>query len=214
MTSAAISPRPRRRLSKTQWAGLVLVVIGLVAAGIGAWQLWGTNIATARAQHKFLKQLQGLPTAPASPNAPPLHTPPPAQPFMVIAIPRMHLRAAVVEGVRGQDLALGPGHVPGTALPGDSANIAIAGHRATHGAPFARIETLQVGDVVTLQTTNGVYTYQVIAQNGKPWRLVQPSDIGVLAPGTKEMLTLISCHPQWASTNRVIVLAKPIGRAS
>jgi sortase A len=129
---------------------------------------------------------------------------------MVIAIPRMHVRAAVVAGVTPEALALGPGHVPGTALPGGGANIAIAGHRATHGAPFARIETLQVDDLVTLQTKNGVYTYRVIAQNGKPWRLVQPSDVSVLAPGSKEVLTLISCHPQWASTNRVIVLAEPV----
>jgi len=199
-----------RRLRPTQWVGLGLVVVGLVAAGIGAWQLWGTNIGTERAQHRFLKELQDLPTKPAPIDAPPLQTPPAQQAFMVIAIPRMHVRAAVVEGVRPEDLALGPGHVPGTALPGAGTNIAIAGHRATHGAPFARIETLRVGDVVTLQTKNGVYFYEVIAQNGKPWRLVQPTDVAVLAPGNREMLTLISCHPQWASTNRVIVLATPI----
>lgn len=210
--SASESPateRPARR-SRIRWWALALIVVGLSVAGYASWQLWGTNIATARTQHKLLKQLQALPTSPAQPQATPLKTPPPSVAFMVIAIPRMHLRAAVVEGVALNDLAKGPGHVPGTALPGQGHNVAIAGHRATHGAPFASIETLQVGDLVTLQTKNGIYTYRVVSQNGRPWRLVQPSDVAVLAPGNKEMLTLISCHPQWASTNRVIVLAVPV----
>ena len=202
-----------RRPRSTRIAGLILVVAGLVVAGIGAWQLWGTGIETARIQHAFLKKLAALPTTPATINAPdlaPLVAPAAGQPFMIITIPRMHVRAAVVEGVAPEDIAKGPGHVPGTALPGGGHNIAIAGHRATHGAEFAAIETLQVGDHVMLRTKNGVYTYSVIAQNGKPWRLVQPTDLSVLRPGSREILTLISCHPQWASTNRVIVLAVPV----
>lgn len=197
----------------TRLFAVVLIVVGVAIAGYASWQLWGTNFANARVQHKLLKQLHDLPTTPAKPSAAPLKTPKPSNAFMVIAIPRMHLRAAVVEGVELSDLARGPGHVPGTALPGQGYNVAIAGHRATHGAPFASIETLRVGDLVTLQTKNGVYTYRVISQSGRPWRLVQPTDIAVLQPGTKEMLTLISCHPQWASTNRVIVLAVPVSPA-
>ncbi len=186
------------------------MIVGVTLAGIGAWQLWGTNFQNAHIQKQYLKKLATLPTTPARPDATPLPTPSRSQPFMVIGITRMHLRAAVVEGVAAADLAKGPGHVPGTSLPGQGHNIAIAGHRATHGAPFASIETLRVGDLVTLQTANGIYTYRVIAQDGKPWRLVQPSDVAVLQPGDSEVLTLISCHPQWASTNRVIVLAVPV----
>jgi sortase A len=187
-----------------------LVVVGVLAAGVGAWQVWGTNFVTAQTQHRLLKQLKDLPATPAPPNSPPLQAPRASTPFMIIDIPRMRVRAAVVEGVAPDDLAKGPGHVPGTALPGAGANVAIAGHRATHGAPFAAIETLRIGDLINLQTKNGIYTYQVISQSGKPWRLVQPSDVAVLTPGNKEVLTLISCHPQWASTNRVIVLAEPV----
>jgi len=129
---------------------------------------------------------------------------------MEIVIPSMHVRAAVVEGVANADIAMGPGHVPGTALPGQGRNIAIAAHRATHGAEFRYIESIHIGDLIYLHTKNGVYTYKVIPQHGRAWRLVQPADTYVLDPGNREILTLISCHPAWASTNRVIVLAVPV----
>ncbi len=49
----------------------------------------------------------------------------------------------VVEGVGNEDLALGPGHFPGTAQPGEIGNFAVAGHRATHGEPFAHLDKLK-----------------------------------------------------------------------
>ncbi|MBV8160606.1 MAG: class E sortase, partial [Acidimicrobiia bacterium] len=52
------------------------------------------------------------------------------------------------EGVGLDVLANGPGHWPGTAMPGDNGNAVVAGHRVTHTHPFLDIDQLQPGDQV------------------------------------------------------------------
>ena len=54
----------------------------------------------------------------------------------LIRIPAIGVDAAFVEGITDQALAEGPGHYPTTPMPGRGGNVAIAGHRTTHGAPF------------------------------------------------------------------------------
>ena len=49
-------------------------------------------------------------------------------------------------------------------MPGQYGNAAIAGHRTTHGQPFNRIDELQVGDEVIVETIVGRYTYLVTGQ--------------------------------------------------
>jgi Sortase domain len=48
-------------------------------------------------------------------------------------LPRLHLHWVVVEGVALADIRYAPGHYPGTALPGDPGNFAVAGHRLPGG---------------------------------------------------------------------------------
>ena len=45
----------------------------------------------------------------------------------------------VIEGVERKDLRKGPGHYPGTALPGQVGNFVVSGHRTTYSAPFNRL---------------------------------------------------------------------------
>ena len=49
------------------------------------------------------------------------------------------------------DLKEGPGHYPGTPLPGQAGNSAIAGHRTTYGAPFNRIDELVTFDALSAE---------------------------------------------------------------
>ena len=78
-----------------------------------------------------------------------------------IEIPRIGVDWIVVEGVDVADLRKGPGHYPGTALPGVRGNVAIAGHRTTYGAPFQDINELDPGDEIILTTVTGRYVYRV-----------------------------------------------------
>jgi sortase A len=123
----------------------------------------------------------------------------------------------VVEGVGDDDLARGPGHFPGTALPGDVGNFAVAGHRATHGEPFAHLDELAVGDPVVVETVDGWLTYDVT------WvRILSPSATEVLAPvaghpgeqARQRTLTLVTCNPRWSSTERLVVGAQLVERRS
>src|SRR5664279_3643171 len=52
---------------------------------------------------------------------------------------------AIVEGTSGSDLEKGPGHYPGTALPGDLGNFGVAGHRVGKGEPFLNLDQLRPG---------------------------------------------------------------------
>jgi sortase A len=121
----------------------------------------------------------------------------------------------VVEGVGDDDLARGPGHFPGTAMPGSIGNFAVAGHRATHGEPFANLDRLHAGDEVVVETMNGWLTYEVT------WvRILSPSATEVLEPvaghpgekATERTLTLVTCNPRWSSTERLVVGASLVER--
>ena len=57
------------------------------------------------------------------------------------------------------DLKKGPGHYPESPLPGQEGNAAIAGHRTTYGAPFNRIDELEPGDEIHVETIQGSFTY-------------------------------------------------------
>ena len=133
------------------------------------------------------------------------------QPFAFIRIPAFgpHWKFTLIQGTELQQLNVSPGHVPGTQLPGQLGNFAVAGHRVTAGNPFWSLPSLHAGDLVYIDTEYNTYTYRV---TGKPV-LVSPSDTSVLDPvpshpgerPAKRLITLITCDPAWTGTHRVIV---------
>ena len=117
----------------------------------------------------------------------------------------------VVEGVSDDDLKRGPGHFPETAMPGEVGNFAVAGHRATHGEPFADLDRVEEGDEIVVETVDGWLTYEVT------WvRILSPTAVEVLEPvaghpglePTARTLTLITCNPRWSSSERLVVGAQ------
>lgn len=113
-------------------------------------------------------------------------------------------KTPIISDVSGRALSIGVGHYPMTALPGESGNFAIAGHRATNGEPFARFEKLTEGDLVFVQTKAGFYTYELFEnqkiQEREVW--VLDSNPKGLAEGVDSLITLTSCDPRWNSTRR------------
>jgi sortase A len=102
-------------------------------------------------------------------------------------IPRLGLSAIVLEGVDDETLRLGVGHVPGTALPGRSGNLALAAHRDTFFHPLHRIHS---ADQIELTTPHRTYHYRVDSV-----RIVGPDDAAVLRPTPRPSLTLVTCYP-------------------
>jgi len=121
-----------------------------------------------------------------------------------LRVPRLDLSIVVVDGTDTSSLKRGPGLDGRTFMPGEGRLIYVAGHRTTFGAPFSAIDTLQVGDRVTLEMPYGRFTYVV-----QRHRIVDASDLSVLESGAGEEIALQACHPRFFATQRYIVWAVP-----
>lgn len=112
---------------------------------------------------------------------------PRGKPFSHLEIPRLHTSLYVVEGSDAQSLKKGPGHVKGSAMPGERGNCVIAGHRDLH---FRALKDIQVGDQITVQDAVGKFAYRVTGT-----KIVSPQQIEVLQPTKDSELHLITCYP-------------------
>jgi sortase A len=196
--------------------GEVCLTLGVVVALFLAYLMWGSGQRAARAQDQFSAQLNRewragpvpVGVLPARPDRITLMT---GEPFAFLRIPAFgpQWRFTIIEGTQLAQLNLSPGHVPGTQLPGELGNFAVAGHRVTAGNPFWGLPSLHGGDMVYIDTRYDTYAYQV---TGTPtW--VAPTDLAVLDPvpgqpgrrPTRRLITLITCDPAWTGTHRVIV---------
>ena len=116
------------------------------------------------------------------------------------------LERAMYEGIRMSTLDLGPGHWPGTAMPGELGNVALSGHRDSF---FRPLKDIAVGDVIELQNPFGTQNFEVTDIN-----IVDALDTSVLDPVDETVLTLITCYPFYYlgfAPDRYIVRARLIG---
>ena len=104
-----------------------------------------------------------------------------------ISVPRLHLSAMVREGVDRNTLRLAIGHIPATALPGKPGNVGVAGHRDTF---FRGLGDLRTQDEIHFSTLSGDFKYVV-----ESLIVVEPDNVGVLAPFSGNVLTLVTCYP-------------------
>lgn len=72
-------------------------------------------------------------------------------PIARLRMPREGVDLFVLEGAQGNSLAFGPGHLQGTALPGEGTSV-IGGHRDTH---FRFLKDVSPGDELLMQTRAG-----------------------------------------------------------
>ncbi|MET8681096.1 class E sortase [Streptomyces sp. NPDC004647] len=138
------------------------------------------------------------------------------QAYAVLRIPRIGVTAPVAQGV-GESAVLNRGyvgHYPRTAQPGRAGNVALAGHRNTHGEPFRYINRLRPGDELRIDTAEGRFTYRVakiLPQTSArdstvidrvPRSSVKPA-YGFSEPGY--YVTLTTCTPEYTSKYRLVV---------
>ncbi|MFF0448172.1 class E sortase [Streptomyces sp. NPDC004609] len=141
------------------------------------------------------------------------------QAYAILRIPRLGVVAPVAEGIgkRGVLDKGYVGHYPGTAQPGRAGNVALAGHRNTHGEPFRYINRLRAGDDIRVETRDAIYVYEV----DKALARTSPRDTGVIRPVPRSLvtpsagygepgyyLTLTTCTPEYSSKYRLIVWGK------
>ncbi|MCK9903294.1 class E sortase [Frankia sp. Cpl3] len=203
--------------------GELMITAGVVVVLFLAYQLWITDIFASRAQDQIRHDLttawtrQAVPgPEPGGPAAAPRPAVPPVElgdGIAVLRVPRFGANYApvVVEGVTTEALRRGPGHFPGTALPGGIGNFVVSGHRTTYGKPFSRVDELKVGDPIVVEVADRYFTYRVTGSEiVDPHRL----DVTYPVPGhlgeipTSSLMTLTTCHPRFSAKNRLIVYAE------
>ena len=198
--------------------GKALICFGMLLFLFVAYELWGTGFHERAGQkqlaasfnRKAAAPLTTLPSLPGSAESAPTTTTTVAPVDLhdgvaLIEIPSIDVSKYVVEGVDVEDLKKGPGHYPGTPLPGEKGNAAIAGHRTTYGAPFYNLSELNVGDAIFVTTSAGRFEYDVTGQ-----QVVSPDAVEVLNPTTDDRLTLTTCNPRYSAAERLIITAKLI----
>lgn len=119
-----------------------------------------------------------------------------------ISIPAIGLEETVYEGVSQRVLMSGPGHIKGSAYPGEKGNCAVSGHRVTFGGPFRNLHKLKSGDSIYVRFKDKSYVYKVV------WvRRVKPKDIWVISKTELPSLTLTTCDPPYSAKFRLVVRA-------
>lgn len=149
-------------------------------------------------------------TAPPTSTTEPLPVPepPPADAYAptpivdigAISIPKIGLNHRIYEGVTLTVINEGPGHWPGTAMPGKRGNTVFPGHRTTYSKPFGDLDKLAPGDEVIFDMPDGVYVYQV-----RETLIVLPTDLWVVDQTETPTFTLIACHPKGSARQRIVV---------
>ncbi len=197
--------------------GQLLITAGVVVLLFCVYELKVTNLYTEQQQKTLDTQLA---REWATPPLPPVRKPDQVRLAAFddgAGIARIYLPTlgrdqvhVVVEGVTHEDLKKGPGHYPGTAVPGAVGNMVVSGHRTTYGAPFNRLDELRPGDAVVIETRTFFFTYRVTGTT-----IVSPDALGETDPvpnhpgqvATQRLLTLTTCNPKYSARTRLVVRA-------
>ncbi|NLU32342.1 MAG: class D sortase [Clostridiaceae bacterium] len=125
----------------------------------------------------------------------------------VLIIEKINLRMIIMDGVDEETLRVAAGRMPGTGNFDEFGNVVLAGHRNyTFGKYFNRLDELEPGDKIIVQTKDKKLEYEVYKKH-----IIEPTDLSILEQSKDEkILTLFTCHPVAIATHRLVVHAKQI----
>lgn len=119
-----------------------------------------------------------------------------------IELPAIKIDVPMFEGVSLPTLDKGPGHWPGSAMPGGVGNVVIAGHRVSHNRPFYNIDKMKKGDQVVFNVRGGRYVYLV-----RELQIVDPDALWIVEQTPSKTATLFACHPKGSTKHRIVLFA-------
>ncbi|WP_158542793.1 class E sortase [Phytoactinopolyspora halophila] len=196
--------------------GELLLTAGVIVLLFVVYLLWGTGLQTASAQDDLREQLDFDQEQSDGDSSSSLQDLELGDAYGIIRIPRFgdDWEWVIVEGVEDDDLRNGPGHYPDSADPGELGNFGVAAHRAGHGEPFADFPELHVGDIVEVETAEGVFTYRLddAPDGDSDGNKINISDTWVVDPVPGEpsstepdeaRVTLTTCWPRLGSSHRM-----------
>jgi sortase A len=150
----------------------------------------------------------GAPATATTVPALPVPQPPPADaraptPEVVLgtlSLPTIGVSAPMGEGVTLTAVDRGPGHWPGTALPGQAGNVVVAGHRVTNTRPFYDLDRLRPGDHLVFTMADGAtWTYRLTRTE-----IVDDSALHIVNQTPARTATLFACHPKHSAAQRIV----------
>jgi sortase A len=197
---AVAPPEPRWTAGRIRRiCGLALLGIGVVLALFLVYEFAFTGFRESRSQRALLPVFeQRLATGTFGDPA----TPVPSGPVALLQIPSIGVHQVVVQGSSPSELKQGPGHMPGSPLPGEFGNSVILGHNRLYGGPFGGIDSLTKGDQIIAVTGQGRFRYDV-----EEVVTVAPGDKDVIGAALESRLTLVTSKSP-TSSDRVAVIAK------
>jgi sortase A len=149
------------------WVAVSAVVVVLVLYGVGPLleqraqsALIGDYRADIRQASFQSEGLAGIEL--------PTRAPETGAPVAIVDIPDLQIEQVVVEGVGPRQTRRGPGHVPGTAGPGQPGNSAVVARRTAYGGAFRQLGRLERGDRILVTTTQGQSVYEVTDLRSAP----------------------------------------------
>ncbi|MEU8658620.1 class E sortase, partial [Actinoplanes philippinensis] len=194
-------------------SGELMITFGLVVLLFAGYQVFGNSAAVDAEQDTLgseLDQAWADPTVtPTTSSAVKAPKAPGSDLVGRLYIPKLDKKWVVVDGVQPDDIRYAPGHYPDTAKPGQLGNFSVAGHRVRK--IFWRLDEMQDGDVIGVETRENWYVYHVYQQE-----VVKPNQVEVVAPvpgkpkakPTQALLTLTTCNPKFNNYERLIIHAE------
>lgn len=120
-----------------------------------------------------------------------------------IEIPKIGVGMTMYEGIRMTTLDYGPGHWPGTAMPGQGGNVVVGGHRTSKHRVFRDVDQLVAGDEIVFTDPDGTRHVYAVSEV----TIVQPTDVWIVNPTETPTATLFACHPPGSTRERIVVFA-------
>lgn len=214
-TRARANEQKRRGNPVFTVLGTVLLLVGLTGLGYVAWEYFGTNITAQKSMDEKATDLreQWKAEPPAEP-APDAEAPDriPGDAIALLRVPRFgaDYEVPILTGTDVDTLAKGVGWYDSSVHPGEIGNFALAGHRITHGEPFAKALELQPGDEIIVETREATYTY--VMDTSPADLTVVDTDTWVLDPvpgkpdqtPTEPIITITTCQDLFHSVDRSI----------
>lgn len=164
-----------------------------------------TTIVTTTTSEASTTTVETVPEPAAQPIDPPLdlYASEPVVELGSIAIPSIDVDMTLYEGIRMTTFDIGPGHWPGSAMPGAPGNVVVGGHRTSNHRVFRDVDRLVPGDEIVFTDTAGVqHVYAV-----REVTIVEPTDVWIIDPTDTPTATLFACHPPGSTAQRIVVFA-------
>ena len=201
-------------------SSIAAAAAAIVLAGVGATAATAATTTTATTTTTTATTTT-LPPLPVPLDAPADNEPEPQTFHGRLQIPAIEVDSPLLEGIRIDTLDYGPGHWPGSAMPGQLGNVVVAGHRTSHNADFRRLDELKPGDQVifdldaaegferddgvpvsvpTPDQYTGRHVYVVHSVE-----IVTPDAMWVVTQDYRHSATLFACHPPGSVAERIVV---------